>query len=134
MDIEVIWAAGFFDGEGTVMLDKPRSGNRYCTLYAKIGSIDRESLEIFHRRWGGSLSARKGNTAKNERDSYYWSIAAQKAATFLADIQPYVVLEKNKRRIRLALEFQAGKTRPGCRPAPDRLAIEADFKKQIAEP
>lgn len=106
---ELAWAAGLFEGEGTVRIN-PRTRRNAYHLVASVANTDREVIDFFHRRWGGTVRF-ASNAGTRRRDAYYWTVAARMAATFLHDIRPYVVTERVREKIRHGLLFQDGKRR-----------------------
>jgi len=99
---ELIYQAGFFDGEGSIDIShvKPseRSHEQYC-LNVAITQNDRgmDLLKNYRKHYGGSIYKRG--------DFYYqWHIHAGKAEIFLKTIIPYLRLKKEQAQ--LALEFR----------------------------
>jgi len=93
-EIELAYAAGLFDGEGCVSINKVRQKQ-----YVRDGYQLRCSISITHEptsfwfqeRFGGShkLIARK-----NARNYWQWVLVARKARTFLEAVEPYLVIKK----------------------------------------
>ncbi len=107
---ECAWAAGFFDGEGCVMIfrrtgqARDKAGRRYHRLIVSLRQADMRPLEWLMARWYGSCHPQQPATP-NAKLSWTWMLSCRRAAAFLVDIQPYVVHKKE--RIAIALEFQA---------------------------
>jgi hypothetical protein len=131
MDIGLCqWAAGFFDGEGCVMISRQPNANTHV-LSVVVANCEQEVLEPL-LAWGSKIAlVNNRSRSKNSRPSFRWAIQSQKAAVFLRDIQPFVRSYKNKERIALALEFQEGKPRQGCKPTPERRVYELDVRERI---
>lgn len=113
-DLRVVWAAGFFDGEGCVSLSRKtsretKSGYRY-RLTLQVSQVKQEPLLVLRDLWGGTLSHHKGINL-NQQDYYSWTVEARKAEKALVDILPYLI--GKKKQAKLALEFMA--TFPGNR-------------------
>ncbi len=57
---EIVWSAGFFDGEGSICLSKRAktkpSGNPAYILAVNVAQKDDELLAWFQEKWGGYLS------------------------------------------------------------------------------
>lgn len=105
MDDFVIWAAGFFDGEGSISINRP-----YYALVVGISSSCHSVLEIFHQRYKGYLN--RTNTAgrvilegkyKSKVDCYQFIFDYDSASVFLREILPYVKVKKAQ--VELALEY-----------------------------
>lgn len=104
--IDLRWAAGFFDGEGSVRIGKATNQN-LGALDVAISQVDRDLLVPFAERWGGRIRAVSG-LRPGQRPASVWVVYANAALAFLTDIEPYVMSERNRQRIALAREFQEG--------------------------
>jgi hypothetical protein len=101
---DLIWAAGFFDGEGTATI----TGRRYvkgnlCKGYilATVVNSHREVLEeVFLNNWGGAISP-----TSTKEHVHRWRIYNGNATKFLKDILPYLKIKWQVAE--LVLEFSA---------------------------
>lgn len=127
---KVIWAAGFFDGEGSVSITKrPRPKRTYLTLCIRASQVTREPLEVFTELWGGTIcTASRPSTEKNSRMIYQWNVSARTAGLALAELAPY--LRVKKVQAELGLVFHARRAGRGCKP---RLVDEEQDWKDRAE-
>lgn len=87
-EVTKAWAAGFWEGEGSITIAK-RASKRYplrpvYRLRVKAGQRKVEPLQILYDNWGGSLRPRRA------RESFDWSISCNMAIKFLRDIYPYL--------------------------------------------
>lgn len=85
---ELAWAAGLFEGEGTVSI---RSSGRfgYTRPLVSVTSTDLEIVTFFHERWPGSLHTfrPKGNA----KEATTWTLNACEAIwRFLDDVYGYL--------------------------------------------
>ena len=92
---ELIYIAGFFDGDGCVST----SGRR---LRVSITNTVRDPLVLVHRFFGGSINEhqRRGN----RQLIYIWIACGTDAEDFLKYVLPYLIIKK--RVAILGLEFQ----------------------------
>ena len=103
------YAAGFFDGEGSINLLKRnrKHWNPEYTLMVAMGQKDGKTLDWIVDNFGGNVYLVK-------RDgSYYWACSNQKAYNFLKILIPY--LQYKKPQAELALKFYdegIGRKRP----------------------
>jgi hypothetical protein len=97
----VAWAAGFFDGEGCIVLRPAGKGRQ---LWVSIGQKDVEPLRRLHAQFGGSI-----NLVKNGKWPPYYqlSFVSQQAFVFLVAIEPHLVVKRSQAQ--LAIEFQQDK-------------------------
>ncbi len=105
-DKELAWAAGFFEGEGTVSIMRPTKRN-YGSLCVSIANTEKHLLDFFQSRWGGAM--REMKMFGNCKRAWRWILSSQQAAVYLADIQPFVFGKRMKERIFLGLAFQGNK-------------------------
>jgi hypothetical protein len=122
MDWLPIYAAGFFDGEGSAVIRRKPPQIKSTTsplpryrVEALIRITNRDVLEMLQARWGGSIIFSKAPKS-HWKDWYQWQIQATKAMTFLQEILPYLIIKKQQAE--LAIQFQkhiieSGKLRYG---------------------
>jgi hypothetical protein len=111
---QLAWAAGLFEGEGTVRINKPTIRN-WGSLMVSVVNTDREVVDFFQARWPGYCKPAGGLDPTRQRPAWVWVIAARKAADFLTTIRPFIVRNKVKERIEHALWFQSQKRHgTGC--------------------
>lgn len=103
---ELAWAAGLFEGEGSVRISKPAARN-WGSLNVDVPNTDEAIVRFFADRWGGSIhySAPSGR----RRGYWRWRCAAKQAAEFLVVIRPYIVSPRVAQKIDHGLEFQQQK-------------------------
>lgn len=106
-ELDLAWAAGLFEGEGCISIGVRNSDETY-RLICIIGSTDRETIEFFHRRWGGYFQRGFGKQP-NHKPSWTWTLIGPKAAAFLAAIQPHVRTQKTREKLELGIRFQSGR-------------------------
>lgn len=100
------WAAGFFEGEGSVRVSRPAARN-WGTLNVDVPNTDESVVRFFEQRWGGSVKHQPQGGRR--RAVWRWRLAARQAVPFLEAIRPYLVSVKYRDRVDHALAFQAQK-------------------------
>jgi hypothetical protein len=108
-DLELSWAAGFFEGEGTVRINKPSRRN-WGALVVSTVNTDQEAVDWFQSRWPGYMKPATG-LGPRQKPAWAWVIAARQAAAFLESIRPFVVRARVLEKIDHGLAFQAQKRR-----------------------
>jgi hypothetical protein len=107
------WCAGFFDGEGCVLVEmskSPRSkGGQRFRLHATVTQTSLPCLHKFMEEFGGSIVTSEYTTPNGRRWSvqYRWSVRDADALSFLAAIHPYSVVKYDE--ITAALEYPLNK-------------------------
>jgi hypothetical protein len=93
---ELAWAAGFFDGEGTISQTSAK-GTRRRYLILRIGHVDPRPLRrlvdaigVGHVR--GPYQHKKGNGRWS--DYYVWQLGGTRAEAAFAAIRPWLLLPK----------------------------------------
>ena len=89
MNTELAWAAGFFDGEGSIQLRK-------TGLQLYVGQTDPRPLERFAAAVGvGKVNGPYGPYARNGtpntwKPMYAWQVGGRKAEAVFALLQPFL--------------------------------------------
>ena len=127
------YAAGFMDGEGCIYIGGVHGRKPHRVMYAVrvgIGQDDIRPLLYIEGLWGGSINP--GPVRSNGKCSSRWTVTAAKAAVFLVDILPYLIVKREQAK--LALELQATKRRAGpWKPVDDAvIARWQEIKEGIA--
>jgi hypothetical protein len=107
-DSELAWAAGLFEGEGSVRISKPASRN-LGSLIVSVVNTDRQVLDFFQERWPGHMQPARGLDPTRQRPAWVWLTAALKAATFLRAIEPFLRTDRVREKAALGLWFQSQK-------------------------
>lgn len=100
--VERAWAAGIFEGEGSIRLR--HGSNDLGVLACVITSTDQDMLTPFVRWWAGRLNPR-GDTSAG-RPAWRWYIVARDALAFLEDIHPHLRVRRVREKVELGIEFQ----------------------------
>jgi hypothetical protein len=108
VDLDLAWAAGMFEGEGSVRINTPTRRNLGALLCDMVNT-DVEVIAFYQGRWPGYM--RQVAATPPRRPFYRWRISSGVAAEFLNDILPYLRTARVREKALLGLEFQAGKTR-----------------------
>ena len=93
--IDKAWAAGFFDGEGCIIIAKRPKDN--FALQLTTVQIEVAPLYKLQRLWGGSVYPSKGKKLP------CWTINGREAARFLQNIFPYLLVKAEQAKV--GLEF-----------------------------
>jgi hypothetical protein len=105
---ELAWAAGLFDGEGSVGL-YPANRSRGHHLVVTVANCHVPTLERFVEWFGGSIYRTNPHDSKR-RPIYQWQLSGkEKMADFLYQIHPYSVTKRLQ--IWIAAEWLALRTR-----------------------
>lgn len=120
---ELAYAAGLFDGEGSISLVRHRE-NRTHSPQVSIASTDYEVVNWFQERFSGSIVTKQPRMS-NHSVSYDWRLTDRRALAFLELIRPYLVIERKIRRIDLLLNDYVA-----CTPRNGRYTDEMLERKQ----
>jgi len=105
------WAAGFFEGEGTVRINNPLK-RTLGHLVVSIVNTDKSLIDGFIQKWNGTIHSATG-LRPDQRPAWVWIIVARQAVPFLEAILPYIVSPRQRKRIQLGLEYQRQKHHGG---------------------
>ena len=101
MSLHEAYAAGFFDGEGSVYTAPRSSGSGYSLLVC-IGNTNRDVLEQHKATWGGSICARK-MTKPRHQQQYQWVLSGKMGEPYLRAILPHLIIKREV--VQLALKW-----------------------------
>ena len=98
------YAAGFFDGEGSVYAATRRRHSKYAspTIVVCISNTNKEVIDQHKKQWGGSIHERKYRGKKWQKQ-YQWVICTRNAEAFLRGISDHVIIKKEV--VEKALEY-----------------------------
>lgn len=132
---ELIWMAGFFDGEGCVSVGRqmqkfPRKLFQTYAMHTILANRVEDPLRRFHRRFGGSM----WKYAAHGQEYWRWATSSHKSMGMLRELLPYLLV---KRPIaECAIRFQEHMTQRnkefGRTGYPDYVRVELDSFYQQA--
>ena len=108
-EIELAWAAGFFDGEGCVSVVKRHTGSSakrsylYYQLNLNAPQINKDPLLKLKSLFGGQVRCTR--SYGNRRPSFVWTLHAALAEKALRALLPYLIVKKAEAE--LALQYRA---------------------------
>ena len=128
MDLQ--YAAGFFDGEGCILIGRTARSDRTTEyyLYVNVVNTDRSVLEAFQAQWDGRIYQTKGT----HKTCWQWNCSRQGAARFLREVRPYLLVKGEQADLGLAY-YEETSCRPGYRLMPDELAIREGYYLALRE-
>ena len=96
------YVAGLFDGEGSIHI---RSKNEHnYRMQIDLTMTDRTLPDLLLQQYGGEVRPYKPKDKPHWKERYAWRLwSTEQFKKFLPDIEPYVVLKKE--RVQLALMF-----------------------------
>ena len=104
---EIVYLAGFFDGEGYVGVQRRPPRARQVSwqhrLDIEVTNTDPAPLLLAHQLWGGSMSTRR-MAQPHHQQTYRWSLSGPGAAGALRQMLPYLIVKR--REARIGLRFQ----------------------------
>ena len=104
---DLAYAAGFFDGEGTLSIVKTRQyGYIQYQLRVSACSTDEWACRRFQFMFGGRIRKRPGRNP-HHKTCWDWRISCREAGDFLKIVLPYLHIKRD--RAEIALKFQQAK-------------------------
>ena len=100
---QLTWAAGFFDGEGTVYIYSHSSSHRYRYLAISVSQRDPRPLLVFRELFGGSIH-RHEHTRGVEADIWKWEVRNRLAGAALVQLLPYLLLKREQAELAIAYQ------------------------------
>lgn len=99
-EIEKAWAAGFFDGEGSILIMNPSPKTGFRLRISCAQKIHRRPIDKLQSIWGGIIR-------EDSRKIFTWKASGRQAMEFLQDILPYLNLTVKNEQAAIAIEFQS---------------------------
>lgn len=121
------YLAGIFDGEGSVCITMMggRARKRPLHVLAVVVAMCHEEIIVaFHGRFGGEI--RREALRENRRQQWRWRATGATAASFLAEIEPHLIVKREQAL--LGLEFTREKRR--YKPLPDEELLKRESYRQ----
>ncbi len=106
--VDLAWAAGLMDGEGTITIHPGRGATR--NLPRLIATLSMTNITPLHRLrelFGGSITEKKPTSSG--KPYFRWDIADRKADRVVRAVYPYLRCPDKIFQAELAIEFQAQK-------------------------
>jgi hypothetical protein len=97
LPVQLSYIAGFFDGEGSVSVSRPKATKnqkRYLKLRARIGQNTRAVLDWIQSLFGGSVIEEKKTYGSAKKVMYRWQASDRVAEKFLRTIEPYLIVKR----------------------------------------
>ena len=105
---ELAWAAGCFEGEGCISINREFQKNRtYYRLRVSLPNTDEDIIKFFQSRWPGTVHIEKSRG--NSRQLSRWILTSKKAEKCIAQLCAFFITEKYKNRAELAFQFMEAK-------------------------
>jgi hypothetical protein len=105
---ELAYAAGLFDGEGSIMIRmrQPRDGiNPSFSLVVKLANTNRPIIDWLQQCWPARVGAcGYAGEPGRRHDAYEWVAQSVKAYAFLLAVRPYLRIKAAEADIGLALQ------------------------------
>lgn len=100
----VIWASGFFDGEGCVSLSCSRKKGREPshTMRLTVFQIVREPLDLLQWLFGGTVKRR--NPAGTSSAGWCWAIGGAQSADALEEMLPFLLVKHAQAIVAVAFQ------------------------------
>lgn len=128
---DLAWAAGFFDGEGSVNI---KSQGKTVVLSVHVAQVDRRPLDKLVRCFGGKVYGPYKSNNPRHSDHYQWVLSSHNAYKFLVKVAPYLVNKREEALIGLEYQqFFETNRRPGVK-TPDAIWLAREqFKTRLKE-
>ena len=140
MDEELIWMAGFFDGEGCISM--VRCGPRhegyspYYRIVIAMTLTNEAILRLFHARFGGRFYPMHNGKPGKSRDwkpQWQWRMDASPGARFIEEILPYLKLKHEQAEKALLFWRKRDKNGNRRRKTQEELAYEEQEWREFKE-
>jgi hypothetical protein len=124
---DMAYAAGFFDGEGSINIKNPGKSPKGAghSLVVSASQTVPAPLLWIKDRWGGSVRPLR----KRSSPAWEWCAGSKLAFRFLQDILPYLTVKRDQAII--AIEFQSRKKNTGRRGCPENHKKDKESRDRL---
>lgn len=129
-EVEKAYIAGIIDGEGTITIER-RSGRATSTPAVYVASTDRELLEWLESRLGGCICKRP-KRSEHHKLSWDWKLRGDSALALLADVRPYLRIQRRQARARMLCEQWKLLTPRNGRYSAEQARLKQTFVRDFA--
>lgn len=134
-ELSLAYAAGLFDGEGSIVITKPTpSEPRRHALHCTMRMTCEKTVRAFHSivKVGSvvAVDTPRYNPQFKARSAWGWQVVAQEAEDFLRLVEPHLITKAVAAE--LALEFRALKMRKGVHD-PAVLVAREELRQQLSD-
>lgn len=119
MEISKQYLAGIFDGEGCVSICKSTKNIGTYTLAVALGMRCPIIPKYLKDHYAGGFCKSKNNV-------HIWQVRADRAVTFLQDVEPYLIVKK--KQAQHGIDFQCNKLKVLWYREPE--AIQKEFERR----
>jgi hypothetical protein len=123
---ETAYAAGFFDGEGSINIRRPGKKPKCAghKLVVSLAQTVEAPLLWLRERWGGSITRLARPTL-----TWEWSVSCRLAGRFLQDVLPFLIVKRKEAEV--AIAFQSRKRNTGRRTDQDNYKRDAEDRQRL---
>lgn len=129
-ETDLAYAAGMFEGEGTITIIESRNhlGNMTARCVVSLTNTDWQIIEFYNSRWPGAVQTRKREQL-HHRQGWAWRIQGNPVLRFIADVRPHLRTDAEIAKFEIVERVQRMR-RQGLRDPAVRAEV-ADLMGQI---
>lgn len=106
-DIDLAWAAGMFEGEGTatISVTTNRVGNPSGRCVISLTSTDRQIIDFFHERWPASKIGTRHADPRHKL-AWVWVLQGDMVLRFVADVSRFLRTDAERAKFEIVERAQ----------------------------
>ena len=125
----VVYTAGLFDGEGSVLLERHHK-NEFRSPAVAVTSTSPEITDFLKSTYGGSISKKK-DLNPNHSPTFVWKLVHNKAITFMETVLPYLKITEKRNRCQHIIQNYKKTTPRNGKYDSKMLSLKKDFEHQF---
>lgn len=143
MNIDLIWSAGFFDGEGSITIKRYKrvglNGSLRYQSFMSISQVDKpstqEAMQTLKRLYGGCIALNTIKANPNWCPTLQWSVVSRDAMRCVEVMLPYLKIKKSQAEllIKYGQELEKYNVENGHRLSEAELAKRDKFYWQMRD-
>jgi hypothetical protein len=120
-DNDMSWAAGMFEGEGTMTIVYGGHSDKrvlYSRCIVTLTNTDREIIDFFVTHWppANNYVYERKRQKEHHRPAWVWRIGGDTVLNFIADVRPFLKTSDEQRKFDIVEECQLLRRRGQRRP------------------
>lgn len=127
---KIAWAAGLFEGEGTIVISKEKTKAKAGNIDLALSSVDKDVIDRFYSYMGCGAVYGPYQYGTNRQPFYRWMAYNSQAILVLKLFIPWFCTRRSKRAKEAIIAHQKRLTRPHYRASRKGIGGKPTHKKR----
>lgn len=124
----LIYTAGLIDGEGSILLAKSRSSDKFRHPSVSLTSTSKELIDFLKENFGGTVCKQK-TYKSHHKPSWSWRVSYNDAVLFIEQIWPFLKERSKRKRCEMILTSYKALTNRNGKYTSEQVQAKLDFER-----